>query len=115
MDRLSQRGPGISVSTASPNVHRRRERDGQRGGRPLGSRARRPCTPRSPCQKRVMRGRMTAKAAITPSVHFSDAEFTDRRTRACQALADQHLDGILISKIEDQYWLTGLDTDGFCI
>lgn len=58
---------------------------------------------------------MTANAALTPSVHFTDAEFAERRTRACQALADQALDGILISRIEDQYWLTGLDTDGFCI
>jgi len=50
-----------------------------------------------------------------PSVHFTDSEFAERLARTCRALNDQGLDGILISRIEDQYWLCGLDTDGFCI
>jgi Xaa-Pro dipeptidase len=56
---------------------------------------------------------MTTTAAR--SVHFSDEEFLNRRERACEAMQELGLHGLLISRIEDQYWLTGLDTDGFCI
>jgi Xaa-Pro dipeptidase len=50
-----------------------------------------------------------------PYVHFTRDEFADRQARTRKALEDRGLDGLLISRIEDQYWLTGLDTDGFCI
>lgn len=57
-----------------------------------------------------------AKAAYPPpSVHFDAAEFEERRHRVCAAMREQGLDVLLLSRIEDQYWLTGLDTDGFCI
>jgi len=58
---------------------------------------------------------VTTTTAAPRSVHFSDTEFQQRRAKACEALAARGLDGLLISRIEDQYWLTGLDTDGFCI
>lgn len=58
---------------------------------------------------------MTTQALSSPSTHFSAEEFARRRETACAALADRGLDGMLISRIEDQYWLTGLDTDGFCL
>lgn len=47
--------------------------------------------------------------------HFSDEEFSARQDRVRKELAGQGLDGLLLFKIEDMYWLTGLDTDGFCI
>lgn len=50
-----------------------------------------------------------------PNVHFSREEFADRQARTRRAMADRGLDGMLVSRIEDQYWLTGLDTDGYCI
>jgi len=50
-----------------------------------------------------------------PYVHFSVEEFADRQARVRAALAERGLDGLLISRIEDQYWLCGLDTDGFVI
>ena len=46
---------------------------------------------------------------------FDAAEFEERRHRVCAAMREQGLDVLLLSRIEDQYWLTGLDTDGFCI
>jgi len=48
-----------------------------------------------------------------PHLHFSREELENRRKKACQALVDQRLDGILLFSIEDMYWLTGLDSDGF--
>ncbi|KHL04631.1 aminopeptidase P family N-terminal domain-containing protein, partial [Sinomonas humi] len=47
--------------------------------------------------------------------HFTAEEFSHRRAAAVAALAESDLDGILLFKIEDMYWLCGLDTDGFCI
>lgn len=58
---------------------------------------------------------MTTQALSSPSTHFTAEEFAHRREAACAALAERGLDGMLISRIEDQYWLTGLDTDGFCL
>ena len=58
---------------------------------------------------------MTMTTTAARSVHFSDEEFLSRREKACDAMHQRGLDGLLISRIEDQYWLTGLDTDGFCI
>ena len=51
----------------------------------------------------------------SPSIHFTRAEFETRQARARQGLADLGLDGLLIFKAEDMYWLTGYESDGFCI
>jgi Xaa-Pro aminopeptidase len=50
-----------------------------------------------------------------PHINFSESEFGDRQARIRRELAARDLDGLLISRIEDQYWLCGLDTDGFVI
>jgi len=50
-----------------------------------------------------------------PYVHFSLDEFAGRQQRVRQALEERGLDGLLVSRIEDQYWLCGLDTDGYVI
>ncbi|HWD06342.1 MAG TPA: Xaa-Pro peptidase family protein [Amycolatopsis sp.] len=50
-----------------------------------------------------------------PYIHFSEHEFEERQRRAREALAAFGVDGLLISNIEDQYWLCGLDTVGFTI
>ncbi|MFF1832573.1 M24 family metallopeptidase [Paenarthrobacter sp. NPDC058040] len=47
--------------------------------------------------------------------HFTTEEFQRRQSAATAALEESDLDGILLFKIEDMYWLCGLDTDGFCI
>jgi Xaa-Pro dipeptidase len=48
-------------------------------------------------------------------VHFSQEEFADRQRRVREALEERGLDGLLLSRVEDQYWLCGLDTSGFVI
>ena len=48
-------------------------------------------------------------------MHFTTAEFGERQERTRDALADQGLDGMLLFKIEDMYWLSGFDSDGFSI
>ncbi|MFP6743338.1 MAG: aminopeptidase P family N-terminal domain-containing protein, partial [Alphaproteobacteria bacterium] len=50
-----------------------------------------------------------------PHIHFDRAEFADRQTRAREAIAAAGIDGLLIFKIEDMYWLTGYDSLGFVI
>jgi Xaa-Pro dipeptidase len=50
-----------------------------------------------------------------PYLHFLNEEFADRQARVRRALAERGLDGLLLSRIEDQYWLCGLDTDGYVI
>lgn len=50
-----------------------------------------------------------------PNIHFTLEEFADRQQRVRESLAAQELDGLLLFKIEDIYWLTGYDSDGFCI
>ncbi len=50
-----------------------------------------------------------------PYIHFSREEFSDRLFRARERMQDLGLDGLLLFKIEDMYWLTGYETDGFCI
>jgi Xaa-Pro dipeptidase len=50
-----------------------------------------------------------------PYVHFTREEFADRQARVRRALDERGLDGLLVSRIEDQYWLCGLDTDGYVI
>jgi Xaa-Pro dipeptidase len=50
-----------------------------------------------------------------PYLHFSEDEFHARQKAVRQALQERGLDGLIVSRIEDQYWLCGLDTDGFVI
>lgn len=47
--------------------------------------------------------------------HFSLEEFHARRNATSEELAARGLDGLLLFKIEAMYWLSGLDTDGFCV
>jgi Xaa-Pro dipeptidase len=49
------------------------------------------------------------------NIHFSREEFAQRQGRVRQSLERQNLDGALLFKIEDMYWLTGYDSDGFSI
>lgn len=48
------------------------------------------------------------------ALHFTVEELADRRERACKAMADQGLDGMLMFLQESMYWLTGYDTFGYC-
>ncbi len=50
-----------------------------------------------------------------PQIHFSQEEFDDRQRRTRILMEDRDLDGLLLFKIEDIYWLTGFDSDGFVI
>ena len=50
-----------------------------------------------------------------PYVHFSREEFSQRQQKTRARLEELGLDGILLFKIEDMYWLTGYESDGFCI
>jgi len=50
-----------------------------------------------------------------PHINFAETEFGDRQARIRRELAARGLDGLLVSRVEDQYWLCGLDTDGFVI
>jgi Xaa-Pro aminopeptidase len=47
-----------------------------------------------------------------PNIHFSHDEFAERQRRTRASMQELELDGLLLFKIEDIYWLTGLDTDG---
>ena len=49
------------------------------------------------------------------NIHFSREEFAQRQDRVRMYLTTQGLDGLLLFKIEDMYWLTGYDSDGFSI
>jgi len=49
------------------------------------------------------------------NIHFSREEFAERQQRACEQMTAQELDGVLLFKFEDMYWLTGYDSDGFTI
>ena len=50
-----------------------------------------------------------------PYNHFSREEFSQRQQKTCKHLQKLELDGLLLFKIEDMYWLTGYESDGFCI
>ncbi len=50
-----------------------------------------------------------------PYIHFSREEFSERQKKTRKLLQELELDGLLIFKIEDMYWLTGDESDGFCI
>ncbi|MEE1550719.1 MAG: aminopeptidase P family N-terminal domain-containing protein, partial [Nitrospinaceae bacterium] len=47
------------------------------------------------------------------NIHFSREEFAHRQYQVRESLEAQSLDGALLFKIEDMYWLTGYDSDGF--
>ena len=49
------------------------------------------------------------------NIHFTREEFADRQLRARERMAAEGLDGVLLFKFEDMYWLTGFDSDGFTI
>ena len=49
------------------------------------------------------------------NIHFTRQEFADRQQRARECMAAENLDGVLLFKFEDMYWLTGFDSDGFTI
>lgn len=48
------------------------------------------------------------------AIHFLVEELAQRRDKACRAMAENDLDGMLIFLQESMYWLTGYDTFGFC-
>ena len=50
-----------------------------------------------------------------PYIHFSREEFSSRQQKTREHLQNLELDGLLLFKIEDMYWLTGYESDGFCI
>ena len=50
-----------------------------------------------------------------PYNHFTEKEFLQRQKNTRKYLQNLGLDGLLIFKIEDMYWLTGYESDGFCI
>lgn len=49
------------------------------------------------------------------NIHFSREEFAERQMRTRERMAELELDGMLLFKFEDMYWLTGYDSDGFTI
>ncbi len=49
------------------------------------------------------------------NIHFRREEFTERQRRTRERMAELELDGMLLFKFEDMYWLTGYDSDGFTI
>ena len=49
------------------------------------------------------------------NIHFTPEEFASRQKQVRQSLDQQNLDGALLFKIEDMYWLSGYDSDGFSI
>ena len=50
-----------------------------------------------------------------PYNHFSGEEFAERQEKTRGKMASMELDGLLLFKIEDMYWLCGFESDGFCI
>ena len=50
-----------------------------------------------------------------PYIHFSRDEFQERQRRVREKLRELELDGMLLFKIEDMFWLCGYESDGFCI
>ena len=49
------------------------------------------------------------------NIHFSRREFAERQQTTRQHMSDLELDGMLLFKFEDMYWLSGYDSDGFTI
>jgi Xaa-Pro dipeptidase len=50
-----------------------------------------------------------------PYNHFSREEFSGRQEKTRLKMTSLELDGLLLFKIEDMYWLCGFESDGFCI
>ena len=50
-----------------------------------------------------------------PRIHFSREDYAQRQDRVRRRLEELGLDGLLLFKIEDMYWLCGYESDGFCI
>lgn len=48
-------------------------------------------------------------------LHFDQAEYQSRQTRATQALKDQGLDALLMFAPESHFWISGYDTFGFAM
>src|SRR5215470_2879184 len=47
------------------------------------------------------------------ALHFTKQELAARRRRACRAMAEHGLDGLLVFRQESMYYLTGYDTSGY--
>ncbi len=47
------------------------------------------------------------------ALHFTEGELAGRRAKACAAMADENLDGLLMFRQESMYYLTGYDTFGY--
>jgi Xaa-Pro dipeptidase len=47
------------------------------------------------------------------ALHFTTNELAGRRAKACAAMVDEGLDGLLMFRQESMYYLTGYDTFGF--
>ena len=48
------------------------------------------------------------------ALHFTEVEFTRRKKALQRAMAEQHLDALMLFQQESMYWLTGYDSFGFC-
>ena len=47
------------------------------------------------------------------ALHFTRKELAARRRRACRAMAERGLDGLVVFRQESMYYLTGYDTSGY--
>ena len=47
------------------------------------------------------------------ALHFSNQEFSQRKTKVLQSMKEQSLDALLMFRQESMYWLTGYDTFGY--
>ena len=47
------------------------------------------------------------------SLHFSNKEFSKRKSKVLQLLKEQNIDALLMFRQESMYWLTGYDTFGY--
>ena len=50
---------------------------------------------------------------FTKALHFTEAEFQERRNRALELMKRENLDGFLMTKQESLYYFTGYDTFGY--
>ncbi|MCW5770955.1 MAG: aminopeptidase P family protein [Rhodospirillaceae bacterium] len=70
-------------------------------------------SPHHPRRRRRLRPQRLGDRARGLMLHFSREELAERRARACAALAERGLDGLLCFRQETMYWLTGYDTFGY--
>ena len=47
------------------------------------------------------------------SLHFSDQEFSKRKSKVIKSMKEQSIDALLMFRQESMYWLTGYDTFGY--